>query len=48
MPGNRGKNHFKENWLKGSDTNGDLYSLYIAKVDEFTVKCKWCVKTNPY
>ena len=45
MPGNRGKNHFNETWLKGSDTNGDLYSLYISKVDEFTVKCKWCVKT---
>ena len=38
----RGKNHFKEDWLKESDSNNDNLKEYLVKVGEFKAKCTWC------
>lgn len=38
----RGRNHFKSEWLKLKDANGDEYGTYIIKTGEFSAKCKMC------
>ena len=38
----RGVNQFKEEWLKKTDSNGDVINSYLAKLGDFHVKCNWC------
>ena len=38
----RGVNQFKEEWLKKTDSNGDVINSYSAELGDFHVKCNWC------
>ena len=40
----RGKNTFNQSWLNSKDKQGDGLCEYISKVDDFSVRCKWCKK----
>ena len=40
----RGKNHFNEKWLEGTDTNGNNLKTYMEQHDEFSVWCYLCEK----
>ena len=44
MSNKRGKNHFKDEWLQGNDSNGDRLTLYIQSIGRYNVKCGWCKK----
>ena len=42
LPWGRGKNHFKEQWTEGTDSNGDIIRSYLSKAGEFQAFCSWC------